>query len=665
MNKIRCPIHVMALAGLAVAPVATFADAQPGERPRGRMDPSRVTVLSLETVGIDQLLVDPKDEGLKRAYRMIPARLGELAADLAAPPEPRRAAAAVTGLLEELWGRPLRVALQYAPSENNPFGVAAVVTVSTPDEATARRAGAGIKALLQDSPMGDAIVDSTKHPGMSELDSPLGVIRVGPMQTDGRWGFALTVGEAVALDRAFSAPAHAATLTLPGGNPRTVTARLDLAPLSPLIDMFIGLAGGDPAIEGVVEAFREVGYVGPDASWFEYSAFHAEDRAVSTTRIVNARPYAGKAGYALVPLSPAQLRALPADTHFGAISSVNIEPTLAEIRSLVLDNPMVADVYQDLVAQIRIDPFNDVLGQFNGIFAYYCSDSTGGGGFGSFIIMAGLKDPVRFSQTSDRVLNLIGDALGEAARAQRGRNRPRPWATFIEPRKWSEDGVTYATLTFPGFPAPIEPTYAIAGEWFILGFSPQAVRTAARQATGRGDAGIASHPVVASTIGREPQVTSLALNDVHKTMRSGYQLLQLGGAALANAVRSRPGATPRRDPGFIVPGYNELLAGARPQVSFTRWVGDDLVTEWQGDRSLLVNLGGTVGAASTFAPLLIGFTSGILGATRGAELEFQQPIEAPMLLNAPARRRGLNVMLPTPMHAAPVSAFLDWVVTQR
>lgn len=663
MIKARNPIHVLALAGLAVAPMAALADAQPGERPR-RMDPSRVTVLSLETVGIDQILVDPKDEGLKRAYRMIPARLGELAADLAAPPEPRRAAAAVTGLLEELWGRPLRVALQYAPNENNPFGVAAVVSVSTPDEATARRAGAGINALLQDSPMADAIVDSTKHPGMSELDSPIGVIRLGPMQTDGRWGFALTVGEAVALDRAFAAPAHIASVALPGGNPRQVTARLDFAPLTPLIDMFIGLAGGDPTIEGVVEAFREIGYVGPDASSFEFTAFHAEDRAVNTTRIVNARPFAGKAGYALVPLNAAQLRALPADTHFGGISSANFEPTVAQLRSAILDNPMVADVYQDFVAQIGIDPINDVLAQFNGILAYYCSDSTGGGGFGSFIIMAGIKDPARFTQTSDRVLNLIGDALNEATQAQRGRNRPRPWSTFIEPRKWSEDGVNYATLTFPGFPAPIEPTYAIAGDWFILGFSPQSVRAAARQATGRGDAGIASHPVVAATIGRDPQVTSLALNDVHKTMRSGYQLLQLGGAALANAVRSRPGATPRRDPGFIVPGYNELMAGARPQVSFTRWVGDDLVTEWQGDRSLLVNLGGTVGAASTFAPLLIGFASGFLTAARGAEFEFREPV-APFPMDAAPRRRGLDNMLLPAMFATPLPVVLDWVFVQR
>jgi prepilin-type processing-associated H-X9-DG protein len=68
----------------------------------------------------------------------------------------------------------------------------------------------------------------------------------------------------------------------------------------------------------------------------------------------------------------------------------------------------------------------------------------------------------------------------------------------------------------------------------------------------------------------------------------------MGMSAVANALRS-PGAADR-DPGLLMPTYAKLLAGAKAGVSIGRIEGDELIWQGVGDRSMLVNLCGGIGA---------------------------------------------------------------------
>jgi hypothetical protein len=65
--------------------------------------------------------------------------------------------------------------------------------------------------------------------------------------------------------------------------------------------------------------------------------------------------------------------------------------------------------------------------------------------------------------------------------------------------------------------------------------------------------------------------------------------VSLLGSALANGVRSP--VDPDRDPGLIVPLYNDLKKDVHCRISYTYWKGEDKITETHSDRSTLVAMG--------------------------------------------------------------------------
>ena len=85
-------------------------------------------------------------------------------------------------------------------------------------------------------------------------------------------------------------------------------------------------------------------------------------------------------------------------------------------------------------------------------------------------------------------------------------------------------------------------------------------------------------------------------------MREGYGALSHIGSAIANAMRSP--TDPTREPGLVVPGYNQLAKGVIPRVGFSYWRGEDLVNETHTDRSMLVGAAGALGVIEKIVPIV-------------------------------------------------------------
>jgi hypothetical protein len=93
----------------------------------------------------------------------------------------------------------------------------------------------------------------------------------------------------------------------------------------------------------------------------------------------------------------------------------------------------------------------------------------------------------------------------------------------------------------------------------------------------------------------DKQLTGFSYSDTARNLGDGYMVMSMLGSAISNAMRSP--TDPTREPGMIVPVFNDLKKDVKPAVGFTYWRGDDLVTESHADRSVLVtgtSLAGTV-----------------------------------------------------------------------
>src|SRR5262249_19782929 len=128
------------------------------------------------------------------------------------------------------------------------------------------------------------------------------------------------------------------------------------------------------------------------------------------------------------------------------------------------------------------------------------------------------------------------------------------------------------TLRFNGIPVPLEITFALTDNWLILAPTPQAALAASRQASGKGDSGLMSNKTFSAPYPSDKKAVAITFSDTARNLAGGYTFLSLVGSAVANGVRS-PTDT-KRDPGLIVPVYNDLKRDIRPSIGYTYWRGD-------------------------------------------------------------------------------------------
>lgn len=578
--------------------------------------PARTTILTFEIADIDSILIDPKDAALKNALKMLPARIRELPEQI---PELKEAPATLFTLVGTLFGRGARVGIEYHLKDEaqSPYGAHVVISAAAKDEKDAADIHAMVSASLaaaggrRGAPPTKA---SAMFPTMQELETPGGMLRWGPRQSPTGWRYELHFGSP-RVDAMF------ANLTSPGGvaGKAIMQGSLDLSPLTPLISGFAGA----PGIAPVMQQLSAMGLIGPDAVKTDISMYYTETHAMQSTRMLGAKKFADGMGLGLAPLTPDDLKIIPSDAAMAFIKSGTMEPMIDQIAQMTTQVPQLEEMMDTFKEQTGVDLINDVLRNLGGVSGLYTSEATGGSSLGSLIIFNSIKDSAKLNEANAKLTKALNNFLASRDTA-RG---------FIAVRSYKSDAGTVHSLQFPGMPMPLELSYAITNKFMFIGFNPQAVLAAVQQAGGQGDGGILTNQEFASALPQGKILQAAGFVSAPRLLRDGYPWLSMSGSFISNLVRSNNPEAKDREPGMIVPTLAKLSKGARSQITYSYWDGDDLLSAWQGDRSLLVNLGTSLGAISTFSPVI----NLVVGAVAIGALEAQR-MSRPAWTPPPAER---------------------------
>lgn len=578
----------------AVQSEAKAAPAKPAAAPAAAAAPARSTVLTLDA-DVTRILIDEKDANLKKALAMLPARVRELRNEIpdaeSAPPE-------LFDLAAWMLGKPVRVGIEYsqANTKGSRFGAGVVLSFGgTADEIAA--ADGLVKKLAATT--GAPFQPSKADAGMSELNTPAGLLRIGTRDSANA-GKRLEVqfGSVTSPDTIFKAVTPAGVAAGTKDKP-FISGYLDLAPLTPLLGGLNMFLAANPNTADLLPGLQRMGLVGTEAVTFEFTSGHLADRAYATTRLAGYKKFAKEGGYDLPALTPAELKIIPADAHSGEISKASWIAIIEQFKAAIASDPRMSEDLDKVESHLGISITADLIDQIGTVSGYYMADSTGGGSLASLVIFLQVKDPAKMKATITRFASVVNKEVskGELARG------------YIGVRESSVGAVTITGLRFPGLPIPLEPTLTVEGNFLLVGLTPQAAVAAADQVAGRGDGGITTNESISSLLPKGKELYKLNFVDARKTIPSGYGLMSMGGSALSNLVRSRADesgklAKDAREPGLIMPTYSVLIRNARSQVTTTYFSGDDLLTEWQGDLSLLVNLTSSIGALTPLAPVV-------------------------------------------------------------
>lgn len=584
MSLIRRRLGVVGLALVTCAGSALAAWSQPDQnKPQ--------TVLFVEHRGLGVLGSDPRDAGLRRAVEMIPARISELREEIPdMPPE----AVTLLDMAPKMLSRPAKLAVAYIPGEPTGgfFSYGILLSIEAASEAEAIRNHERIKGLLKS---GDAPTEASKRiEGFTEvLVPPPGKLAFGVRKSGDAWRNEVAYGTMPTnMDSLLASPE--------GLIPNSTTfmrGTMDFAALTPAERMILTVGGGNAEpVRDVAVQMRKRGLLGNDAMKLGFEMGMTESAMISTMTFRGAGKYKKALYLPTEPLKPEEVRVLPADTVYGSISRGDLSQVRDAIDEALKAGGEEATGFLDMFKEMTgVDLRADLIDTLGGAYGYYMSDSTGGGGLGSLIYFMQIREKDRFLAAHAKLV-ARGNEMLEQAMAEAPAN-------YVKITGWKDGAIQLNTLRFNGLPVPMEFTYAVAGNWLVVGLTPQATLAAARQAEGRGDAGLGSIPAVAEAL-RAGDAVSVGYGNASRLVRDGYTLLSMAGSAIANGVRSP--TDPARDPGLVVPLPAELAASARPSVSVSRWNGEDFVMSSSGDRSVVVTLGTLSGMGEKVMPLVGG-----------------------------------------------------------
>jgi hypothetical protein len=560
-----------------------FALALAPQEPQARQE-----VLALSSRGIDAFLVDFKDQGLHELVRLIEPRLAELSTELAGQVEIPPALFRIAG--RALLG-PVRIQLSL-PSESDTVQspVLGRIELTAASEAAARALVNDFGELLGEAGLhvapaaggGLAQVQGSPVPAWIGTEGSRCVIAVGAADAGAGTKTRPVTAEEPAFVLALDYGAFLRRMIAMSGAPEGEQRRA--------MSMFEAL--GSARMRLSMETRIEEG----------------------CSRTISIMASAGKSMHdaeifpeEALPMSV--LDAVPADALWAQVVSLDLGAYLdfivdalgEELASSGIDDPI-----ETIDQMTGFHLHRDLLDNLGTSFGVYASDSTGASGCSSIVMFASLRNAAGFAETLQRLEDLIATV---GASETGGRIAVRPW----------KSGETdYRTLVFPGFPVPLELTWAIAGDRFVLGATPQAALAAVRQIQ-HPEASLAQNPRFAQQLPADRQgMQGIQFLDTRRLLRSGYAPMSLLCSALTNATRSPADAS--RDAGLVMPPYPELERDARAMVSITRIRGDDVVQEVVADRSFLVDATGLAGFLIE-GPLLpiVGLT-GLASARLNAEI---------------------------------------------
>jgi hypothetical protein len=593
----------MRVAGWAAAAMVTgtvFAR-QPSEENRQETQ----TLLVVERGTCADLFVAEKDAALMRALEMLPARLRELPGQAR---ELRNVPPEALELLIDVFRHPARMAITNKgfDQQTGMPGIGVVVSFKADEkgeaDARAMHERFDLVRTMAQAPFEPSA--SKRFPGMTDLPLPLGVLSYGPRKAADGWRFELLFAAVDDPDAAFKGlPEMAAGVT------PVVRGSVDFAAWSPLVQMFAGFAAmASPQGRHFLEQLKSSGLVGPDAIRVDVTLGHSADAMKRVYAMRRLGRHLETMAYTKATVTAEDLTVVPGDASFVSVAKLDARRAWAVFRrQLEAVNP---DEFREGLEKVKrewgFDPEADLIHALGETVSAYFADSTGGGSLLSGVVLVGLSDPAKVSNT-------LGTIASRANRALAEEDDPPGRAEIA---RFERDGASYVQLRVPGLPVPIEPTLAVVGRWLVIGVTPQAATAGAwhvMQAKVGG--GILSSKAFASTgWDRAGGVTMVSYTDSSRTVRDGFATASLIGSAVANLVRSSIAAPAAREPGLVLPVYTDLAKDARPSVAVSYWNGEDLITEYTSDRSVLVALASTLGIGDV-APFIGGM---IMGGAIGA-----------------------------------------------
>jgi hypothetical protein len=542
--------------------------------------------LVVYSAGLDEMLVDEKDQGLLEALRLVDDRLVELPAELDEPGIP----VPMIELALDVLASPFLLrtgALDDAdPGAGPPFYAQIALKEPEAGPAFADRAGDLLRLFGQGA--GQPLAEK---PGVSVIDIDGVPLYYGPT---GPGVFTL------ALNRISDVPQETPNPGLPQGVRPALAFAFDGPAAQPFFEMMIagtGLAG--PAVREQLDLY---GLLGPEASSFTVAVGHAADRAHGAWRYTNYAQLAER-WHSLVrePVTRRDLAMVPADATFAEIGQYRISglgdmlrqflPTMEDMGLEGMELEGMEDPFALFAEHTGLDLERDLLAHFGDSYGFYTSDTTGGGGLMSSVLFMEVTEADALGGSLQRLNDKINALTREHAKG------------YVQIRTVERNGLSLTMLTFPGLPVPLEISWTISEGYLVFGATPHAVIAAVEQARGTGPSLLDNVSFLEMGGGAWKGATYVTFTDMPRLARSGYGLTQLACSAIANGVRSP--ANPQRDPGVILPAFNKLMDGAKASVSIYRLDGNDLVGTFQADRSFLVNLCGGLGlvgqSGSTFA----------------------------------------------------------------
>jgi len=253
-----------------------------------------------------------------------------------------------------------------------------------------------------------------------------------------------------------------------------------------------------------------------------------------------------------------------------------------------------SDEYAQMSEEIGVDVINDIFGNLGERGMFYMSESTGGGGLLSSVVMLELNDSDAFGEAHSTLIDRLNELAAEEIDG------------YVRVQSREIHGVPSFTFTVPGLPIPLEPSWAITDDALILALSPGSLEIAIAQNNGLVDSSLLDNKSFKeSVIAKMPngEAFSVSYFDASRLAKKGYGMTSMFTSALANAARSP--SNPDRVIGSLIPNYASFTSGIAPSGMVTYWDGDDLCTYYTGDESALVQLSAGLGMIADIQGLVI------------------------------------------------------------
>ncbi|MEQ9617477.1 MAG: hypothetical protein RLN60_05520 [Phycisphaerales bacterium] len=547
------------------------------------------TMIVVESAGLGELLPSEKDKALRDAIAMIPAKFGEFRATM---PELQQIPEFMTDSAFTAISSPWRLAITDKGFDQNAGtpGVGLVMSFRMPNEngkAHADSMHQTISAMMQMSGMPMPIEQSAKYNSMSSFTVPFMFplpVNFGPRQAGDGWRYEFHVGAVVDPDSAF------ADLPAAGGTNAVMRGKVDLSTFTPFVNMAANMAAiGGPEVVAMFDSLRESGLIGEDAITVDFVSGYQGNKSVGTFTMRGLGHERGvMMGLTDHVISAKDMAAVPADATFAEIKKIDFQTQWNNFRSQ-MEQFAGPELFTEVLAQFQqMTGFNfetQVLPSLGDTTVFYLSDSTGGSSWLSTVMAVSLKDAETFSSFWNSTTNIANTMIAQETAGQ-------PFGAHI--RHFEVNGTPFSQVQFPGLPVPLEPTFSVAGEWLVIGISPQACHAAVDQITS-GRRNITANDAFAKATRGMPGSTYMLFIDSERTLRDGYPYVTMLGSMVANFVRENSLEGTRQGPGLLVPTYAQLADGVSASVMHSYWDGDDYVTTSVSDSSMLVNIASVLG----------------------------------------------------------------------